>query len=128
VINRPQFRRARWGILVEPLAADATKPPLYSHDAQRYFIPASNVKLLTTAAALLQLGANYQIRTSVYQVGTNSLRVVGRGDPSLTVAQLTDLAQQLKRQGIKNVQELIVDDGYFQGDLINLTWDWQDVQ
>ena len=127
VINRPQFRRARWGILIEPLSP-ATTRPLYSHDAERYFIPASNVKLLTTAAALRQLGANFRIRTSVYQVGTASLRVVGRGDPSLTATQLRDLAQQLKRQGIRNVQQLIVDDGYFQGDKINLTWDWEDVQ
>ena len=127
VLNRPQFRRARWGILIEALSPTMTRP-LYSHDAERYFIPASNVKLLTTAAALLQLGANFRIRTSVYQVGTVSLRVVGRGDPSLTATQLKDLAQQLKRQGIRNVQQLIVDDGYFQGDKLNLTWDWEDVQ
>jgi serine-type D-Ala-D-Ala carboxypeptidase/endopeptidase (penicillin-binding protein 4) len=128
VINRPQFRRARWGILIESLLPNATSFTLYSHDAESFFIPASNVKLLTTAAALHRLGANYQIRTSVYQLAGGVLRVLGRGDPSLQNAQLKDLAQQLKRQGIINIQKLIVDDGYFQGDNINLTWDWQDVQ
>jgi D-alanyl-D-alanine carboxypeptidase/D-alanyl-D-alanine-endopeptidase (penicillin-binding protein 4) len=48
VINRPQFRRARWGILIEPLSPNATNRVFYSHEAQRYFIPASYVKLLTT--------------------------------------------------------------------------------
>lgn len=126
VINRPQFRRARWGILIESLLPNTT--PLYSHNAESFFIPASNVKLLTTAAALHQLGANYRIRTSVYQLARGILRVVGRGDPSLQDAQLQDLAQQLRRQGIRNVQQLIVDDQYFQDDNLNLTWDWQDLQ
>ena len=128
VINRPQFRRARWGILIESLLSSSTNFDLYNHDAERFFIPASNVKLLTTAAALRQFGANYRIRTSVYLLEGGILRVVGRGDPSLQDAQLKDLAQQLKRQGINNVQQLIVDDSYFRGDNINLTWDWQDVQ
>ncbi|MGC1393423.1 MAG: D-alanyl-D-alanine carboxypeptidase/D-alanyl-D-alanine-endopeptidase, partial [Coleofasciculaceae cyanobacterium] len=128
VINRPQFRRARWGILIESLLPTSTNNTLYNYDAERFFIPASNVKLLTTAAALSQLGASFQIRTSVYQISEGVLRLVGRGDPSLQDAQLKDLAQQLKRQGITNIRQLIVNDGYFQGDSINLTWDWQDVQ
>src|SRR4028118_662379 len=152
VIDRPQFRRTHWGILIEPLSPNAfadqsrlpsrvaeprglnrtstvnPNPTLYSRDAQRYFIPASNVKLLTTAAALLQLGSEFRIRTSVYDAGAGSLRVVGRGDPSLTQAQLKDLAQQLKRRGVRNVPKLIVDDGYFQGEVVNLSWDWEDVQ
>src|SRR5919199_667990 len=128
VINRPQFRRARWGILIEPLSPNATNRALYSHETQRYFIPASNVKLLTTAAALLKFGSDFRIRTSVYDAGAGSLRVVGRGDPSLTDAQLRELVQQLKRQGIRNVQQLVVDDGYFQGDTVNLSWQWEDIQ
>lgn len=126
-INRPQFRRARWGILIEPLSP-TTNRPLYNREGDRYFIPASNAKLLTTAAALRQLGSEFRIRTSVYQTSASSLRVVGRGDPSLTDVQLRDLAQQLKRQGVRNVQQLVVDEGYFQGDTLNLTWDWEDVQ
>lgn len=146
VINRPQFGRARWGILIEPLSpqlSDRTSTvnqnhALYRHDAERYFIPASNVKLLTTAAALHQLGSEFRIRTSVYvsqavapnvaSAGASSLRVVGRGDPTLTDVQLRELAQQLKRQGVRNVQQLVVDDGYFQGDAVNLSWEWEDVQ
>ena len=182
VINRPQFQRARWGILIERLSPDTINllqkslnhpspslslvegggkissfPPLdqgglrgvystftkglinpastvnqdhalYRRDAERYFIPASNVKLLTTAAALHKLGSEFRIRTSIYEAGDDSLRVMGRGDPSLTDAQLRELAQQLKRQGIRKVQRLIVDDGYFRGNAVNLSWEWGDVQ
>lgn len=125
VINRPLFSRARWGILVKNLVSTQT---LYSHDAEKYFIPASNTKLLTTAAALKQLGADFRIRTSVYQNADGSLRVVGRGDPSFKNAQLTVLAKQLRQQGITQVNNLIADDSYFQGEVINPSWQWEDVQ
>ena len=126
VINRPEFRYSRWGILIQTLSSGTT---LYSHDAQHYFIPASNVKLLTTAAALYQLGGEFRIRTSVYGINTDSttLRLVGRGDPSLTNNQLEDLAQQLKRRGIHQVEQLIVQDGYFSEPTINPTWEWEDI-
>ncbi|HEY9598701.1 MAG TPA: D-alanyl-D-alanine carboxypeptidase/D-alanyl-D-alanine-endopeptidase, partial [Cyanophyceae cyanobacterium] len=50
------------------------------------------------------------------------------GDPSLTTAQLKDLAQQLKRRGVRQVQQLIVDDSYFPQAEINPTWEWEDIQ
>lgn len=125
IINRPLFSRVRWGILVQPLSSGQT---LYSRDAQKYFIPASNTKLLTGAAALQQLGANFRIRTSIYQNGDGVLRVVGRGDPSLSDSQLQTLAQQLKQKGITQIKQLIADDSYIQGDIVHPTWQWEDVQ
>jgi serine-type D-Ala-D-Ala carboxypeptidase/endopeptidase (penicillin-binding protein 4) len=124
VINRPQYSRMRWGILVQPLYKAQN---LYSQDAQKYFTPASNAKLLTTAAALQQLGANFRIRTSVYQDGNNVLRVVGRGDPSLSDTQLVALAKQLKQKRITQIRKLIADDSYFQGDIVFPSWEWEDV-
>lgn len=129
IVQRPQFQRARWGILIEPLSSNDA---LYSREKSSYFIPASNTKLLTTAAALTKLGPDFRIRTSIYRTSTDpnnkSLRVVGRGDPSLTKAQLTDLAQQLKRQGYTQIEQLVLDDGYFQGTAVDPSWEWEDVQ
>ncbi|MEH2088280.1 D-alanyl-D-alanine carboxypeptidase/D-alanyl-D-alanine endopeptidase [Nostoc sp.] len=125
VINRPLFSRGRWGILIQPLSTGQT---LYSRDAQKYFTPASNLKLLTTAAALQELGANFRIRTSIYQNGNGVLRVVGRGDPSLSDTELQKLAQQLKQKDITQIQQLSADDSYIQGDIVNPTWQWEDVQ
>lgn len=125
IASRPQFARSRWGISVQTVASATT---LYSLDAERYFIPASTLKLLTTAAALRRLGPDYRIRTSVYGDGNGSIYIVGRGDPSLTVTQLRDLAKQLKARGITQINRLIADDSYFRGSAVNPTWEWEDVQ
>ena len=126
IVNRPQFNRSHWGILIQPLTSTR---PLYSLNSRNYFTPASNVKLLTTAAALLKLGSQFRIRTSIYRTDSpstvTSLRVVGRGDPSLTTAHLQNLAQQLKDQGITESQ-LIIEDS-FPNPAINPTWEWEDV-
>lgn len=117
----------RWGILAENLGSAR---PLYAQNADQLFIPASNVKLLTTAAALTKLGAGFRIRTSVYQTtepdGTISLRLVGRGDPSLRDLQLQQLAQQISRLSIRQVDRLIADDQYFRGVFFNPTWEQED--
>ena len=57
-----------------------------------YFVPASNMKLLTTALALDKLGVDYRFRTTLETNGTLSpvglltgdLLLVGRGDPNLS--------------------------------------------
>ncbi|ARV59380.1 D-alanyl-D-alanine carboxypeptidase/D-alanyl-D-alanine-endopeptidase [Nostocales cyanobacterium HT-58-2] len=125
VINRPVFSRARWGMIVQPLSSTQT---LYSRDAQKYFTPASTAKLLTTAAALQQLGTDFRFRTSVYRAGDGVLSVVGRGDPSLTDAQLAALTKQLKEKGIRSVNQLVADDTYVRGDIVHPSWQWEDIQ
>ena len=130
IINRPEFRRSRWGILIQTLSAEPQT--LYAHDADYYFTPASNAKLLTTAAALMQLGAQFRFRTSVYQTSTAAdqvvLQVVGHGDPSLTDGQLQVLAKQIRARGITRISQLIGDDQFFRGDAVNPAWEWEDVQ
>ncbi len=49
IVNAPVFAKGRWGILVQSLATGQT---LYQHNAELSLIPASNIKLLTTAAAV----------------------------------------------------------------------------
>ena len=125
VINRPIFRRSRWGILVETLSGKTT---IYSQDAEYYFIPASTAKLLTTAAVLQKLRPNFRIITSVYADRNANIYVVGRGDPSFTETQMKSLVEQLKEQGVENIDRLIADDSYFQGIAVNPNWEWEDVQ
>jgi serine-type D-Ala-D-Ala carboxypeptidase/endopeptidase (penicillin-binding protein 4) len=107
ITARAEFRRSRWGILVQTHEGKT----LYAQDADRYFVPASNAKLLTTAAALEVLGDRYTIRTSVYQVPSPDgvvLRVVGRGDPSFTDEQLNSLVQQIAARSIQQIRQLII--------------------
>lgn len=127
ILNRPTFQRVRWGIQVQPLAGEQV---LFQREGDRFFIPASNAKLLTTAAALTQFGPQFRIRTVVYRVpepGVN-LRVGGRGDPSLTTAQLQNLASQIRSRGITQIDRLVIDDTYFSGDPVNPNWEWEDIQ
>jgi serine-type D-Ala-D-Ala carboxypeptidase/endopeptidase (penicillin-binding protein 4) len=128
IIDRPELRRYRWGIVVQSL--DGTNQ-LYNRDGDRLFIPASNVKLITTAVALRQLGAATRLRTSVYQLSRtgnkSNLLVVGRGDPSLTITGLQSIAQQLKQRGERQIGQISFDDSYFRGEPINGDWEWGDL-
>jgi serine-type D-Ala-D-Ala carboxypeptidase/endopeptidase (penicillin-binding protein 4) len=131
IINRPAFARSRWGILVQTAARPQARQTLYAREADRYFIPASNAKLLTTAAALKVLGPRWRWRTSIYGVETTAgwqLHLVGRGDPSLTATQLQQLVQQLQHRQIRHITELIADDAWYQGELLNPKWAWGDLQ
>jgi len=128
ILESQPAQRAQWGILVAPLDGGE---PLYELDAERFFIPASNVKLLITAAALTRFGADHQVTTTVYAApseGETVLRIVGQGDPSLTDASLQALAQQVRAQAPGAIDRLIVDDTHFWGDPINPNWEWEDLQ
>jgi D-alanyl-D-alanine carboxypeptidase/D-alanyl-D-alanine-endopeptidase (penicillin-binding protein 4) len=128
VRNREEWARSRFGIHIETLEGDQ---PLYSYNAQQYFIPASNTKLLTTAAILAQLGADYRILTPVYATGEapilDTLRLVTKGDPSLSTVDLDNLATELKAKGITQIDELIIEDAYFPPPAIIPSWEWEDV-
>ncbi|MEM9164936.1 MAG: D-alanyl-D-alanine carboxypeptidase [Cyanobacteria bacterium P01_F01_bin.4] len=132
IATQPNLRRARLGIQVETLSrAHENREVVYAKDADHYFVPASNVKLLTTAAALRHLGPDFTIRTSVYGTESNGLTtlyVVGRGDPTFGDKQLNDLAQQLSQRGISQVNNLLAYDGHFPGQTVNPNWEWEDVQ
>jgi D-alanyl-D-alanine carboxypeptidase/D-alanyl-D-alanine-endopeptidase (penicillin-binding protein 4) len=125
IADRPEWSQSRFGVHVETEPGEV----LVSRQGDQFFLPASNMKLFTTAAALTALGPEFTLRTSVYGAADgSSLRVVGRGDPGLTTADLEDLAQQLADRGIQQVAELLVDDHWFPGDPYHPNWEWEDVQ
>jgi D-alanyl-D-alanine carboxypeptidase/D-alanyl-D-alanine-endopeptidase (penicillin-binding protein 4) len=126
IIQRPEWERSHWGVLIQSLSPS---PPLYSLNADKFFIPASTTKLLSSAAALLALTPNFRFRTPVYLEGEpprlQSLHLVGTGDPSLTSRQLEQLAQQLKARGIRQIEQLFLVDSFLNE--INPTWEWEDI-
>lgn len=82
-----------------------------SNNAAAPFVPASVSKIPSTLLALQVLGANYQFKTTLSYQGViregklqGDLYLVGGGDPLLTVAELMDLAQALRRSGITSVR------------------------
>jgi D-alanyl-D-alanine carboxypeptidase/D-alanyl-D-alanine-endopeptidase (penicillin-binding protein 4) len=93
---------------------------LYSRNADKTLAPASNEKLLTTAAALVRLGQDTTLDTVVRPApdailqpdGTleGDLILVGAGDPSLNDVAMRDLVSQLRQRGIRRVTGAIVGD------------------
>ena len=128
IANRPELARARLGIQVETLGGER----IYERESDRFFVPASALKLLTTAAVLTQLGPTATIRTAVYgnpnAAGHTTLRVVGQGDPSFVREDLNTLVTQLAQQGVRHVDFLQGDESAFPGDSVNPNWEWEDVQ
>jgi len=130
ITQRPSLAGVRWGILVQTVDNTASRKTLFARSATTLLAPASNNKLLTTAAALKALGAQYRFRTALYgdrnSPNLTTLRLVGHGDPSLTTTQLITLAQQIRQSGVEQVEQLIGDDTYFRGAAVNPNWDADD--
>jgi D-alanyl-D-alanine carboxypeptidase/D-alanyl-D-alanine-endopeptidase (penicillin-binding protein 4) len=100
LIAQPKFSNAHWGILiVDPQRGDT----LYSHNAGKLFMPASNQKLVTGSVALTLLGPDYQFATTYAARGPREggvlrgdLVVMGRGDPSMSDHMRTDVMQAMR--------------------------------
>src|SRR3954462_2731670 len=88
--SQPQFRNAHWGVLiVNPRTGDT----LYSKNAGKLFMPASNNKIITSAAIWTLLGPDFTYKTTFLRDGEvrdslldGDLLVIGRGDPSVSDA------------------------------------------
>ena len=85
-----------------------TQATVYQENAAQYFTPASNTKLFTATAALLELGANYQYHTQIGTASDGNIYLTFSGDPSLTKANLVALVQTLKTHGITTINGNIV--------------------
>lgn len=141
VLADPAFARASWGVAIQSLDNGQV---LYRRDAGRLFLPASNLKLLTAAAALVRLGADFRYRTPVLARGARradtlagDLVVVGRGDPALAVdaatgadplAPLRPWADSLRQRGIRVVRGRVLGDAsLFTDPPLGPGWAWDDL-
>lgn len=119
VLQDPALQGAQVGLHVVRLDDGAV---LYSHNADDLLVPASNVKLITTAAALHYLGPDYQFPTDVHadwdaHTGVAKRLVVkGYGDPWLIPERLWYLASRIALRGVHELRgDLVVDDTHFEG-------------
>ncbi len=138
-----------WGILITDAESGEV---LFSQNADRFFIPASNMKLFTTALALEKLGPDFRFHTTLETSGSIStegilggdLVLVGRGDPNLSNRKfpyelkeefdgppekiLAELADGLASRGVKQVSGAVVgDDSYFPGERYPNGWEIDDM-
>ena len=140
LVALPQFGNMQWGVLiVAPQRGDT----LAAVNADRLVMPASNMKLITGAVALSQLGPGYQWRTTITRTGaiTNGvlrgdLVVAGTGDPSVSAALRGDpltafapLVAALKASGVTRVEGLVRPSSTpaFPGSPLGFGWEWDDL-
>ena len=103
---------------------------LYSRNADRMMIPASNMKIITSAAALGILKPSFTFETyfrhsGVRNAGTidGDLVVEGRGNPHLVSEDLWLMVNELQKRGIRRITgDLVLDDSYFDGEMFPSTW------
>jgi serine-type D-Ala-D-Ala carboxypeptidase/endopeptidase (penicillin-binding protein 4) len=126
VVSASPLDGARTGILVSDVE---TGQVLFSRDPDALLNPASNVKLVTTAAALARLGPEFRFDTEFYVDGSASdaaaraLYVKGKGDPSLVTERLWAIAGDLYHLGIRRVGDVVIDDSYFDGERLGPGFD-----
>jgi len=120
------------GVVVRDLQTGET---LYRRDAERVLIPASNMKLLVSAAALYRLGPDYRFRTRVWMHGKllpdgtlqGNLILQGLGDATLEMRGLETLAQQVRQAGVQRVQGyLLYDDSWLDAERYGFGWSSDD--
>src|SRR5918995_4016687 len=147
-LDRPPFNRQLWGVAL----ADENGRLVYSRNADRLFIPASNTKLVVAAVASALLPPDWRAKTSVYGgpvvggVLLGDLVLYGRGDPTMDrgcyatdstlpgacdtdpFARLRQLAESLRTKGVQLVQGDVVGDGsYFEATLVHPNWEQFDL-
>ncbi len=149
LLDATPFNRNHWGLVV----MDPAGRVLASRHAEQLFMPASNTKLLVSAAAAVLLPPGFTVQTSLYGGGpvqdgvlSGDLVLYGRGDPTLSkrcyagdtlqagVCQrdaeepLRRLARQLRERGVTSVAgDLIGDGSWFEPTMVHPTWEVYDL-
>lgn len=98
--------------------------------------PASNMKLLTSVAALDALGEDYTFQTEIHTDGVivkgklkGNLYLIGKGDPTLLPCTFDKLAAQLDQQGITEIEgDIIGDDTWYDDVKFSQDLTWTDEQ
>ena len=138
----PAVRRGRVGVKIVSLASGKL---VFEQDSEKYFMPASNMKNFTVAAALERLTPDFRMVTSVYSAAMpdadgvikGDVRIFGRGDVSISgtfnegdpYKGVDALADKMIAAGVKRIEGSIVgDESYFTGNAIPETWEWDDLQ
>lgn len=138
-INQSNAGDAFWSVTVR----DSTGSLLFGYNKDKLVRPASNLKLLTSAAILDQLGPDFRYTTFIYGVGRQEghtwkgdIIVRGAGDPSISGRFYNDhrfhvfeeIANKLDSLGIRRIEgNVIGNDSYFDQQPYPKGWSWEDL-
>ncbi|MHC4358105.1 MAG: D-alanyl-D-alanine carboxypeptidase/D-alanyl-D-alanine endopeptidase [Planctomycetota bacterium] len=136
ILSDPVLKGAVSGVYVVSLPDGEA---LFSRNSDKLFTVASNMKLLTTAAALHTMGSGYQFTTTVYRRGDVSdegtlagdIVIRGGGDPNISgrfyggrsTAIMEDWAVALQEAGITEITgDIVADDTFFDREYVHPGW------
>src|SRR5881398_2902753 len=148
LVDAPPFDRATWGMYV----VDDRGRVLYRRNADHFSVPASNTKLVVTAAAAVLLPADYRVTTSLYVNGRveagvlyGDLILYGRGDPTWSqrcysvdtlapgacdsaFTAIDAIADSVRARGLRRITGKLVGDGsYFEPTIVHPGWNAWDL-
>ncbi|MDR4989253.1 MAG: D-alanyl-D-alanine carboxypeptidase/D-alanyl-D-alanine-endopeptidase [Bacteroidales bacterium] len=138
--NDPALINANWSIHI----ADITSgEEIFSHNIHKPLLQASVQKILTTSAAMMMLGSDFQYETVLQYDGNidrsgvlqGNLYIKGSGDPTLGAVQFDDTlnidlvfgkwVDVLKDLGVKEISgSIIADERVFDNTMIPPRWLW----
>jgi D-alanyl-D-alanine carboxypeptidase/D-alanyl-D-alanine-endopeptidase (penicillin-binding protein 4) len=139
LVSVSDFRSAHWGVLIVDPGRGET---LYSRNADKLFLPASNMKIVTGAVAVAQLGPEFRWATTLFSRGQvrdgvleGDLVVRGEGDPSISshmrgdaLSPLRDLADSLRARGVTRVRgRVVAAPSPFTDAPLGFGWEWDDL-
>lgn len=139
LLHTYRWRNAEWSVLVVSLDRGDT---IFAVEPDAPRAPASNMKLLTTTAALRELGPEYHFRTFLASDGAvadgilhGDLILYGTGDPGISdrfypskTTVFEEFADSLLAQGVHAVEGALVGDAsYMSGPLRPAGWDPRDL-
>lgn len=140
IFSDPRLQEGQWGVEVVALARGET---VYEKNAHKLQVPASNMKLLTAAAALLRLGPDYRFRTHLAADGPvvdgrleGNLIVTGSGDPSSSSRippgdpfhPFRLWATRLRGMGIRAIAGNLVPGAPLPAPAHGIGWAWDDLK
>ncbi|MFV1976230.1 MAG: D-alanyl-D-alanine carboxypeptidase/D-alanyl-D-alanine-endopeptidase [Candidatus Scalindua sp.] len=112
---------------------------LYKSNSHKQFVVASNMKLFTTATALVYLGADFEYKTEIFYRGDISadgrldgdIIIKGSGDPNISgrffegnvTAVPAYWADKIREHGIQVISgDIIADDSIFDREFVHSNW------
>lgn len=130
ILADPGLAGADVGLVVRTVGGEI----VYQRSSDRRQQPASNAKLVTSAAAMEVLGPDYRFTTTVASAARQKedvldgdLYLKGTGDPTVLAAGYDALAKQVADKGITFVRgKLVADDTWFDDTRLGLGWAWDD--
>lgn len=139
IIENSRAADAFWSVIVR----DSTGRILEGYNFEKLVRPASNLKLLTSATVLDELGAGYRYKTYMYGLGypdegiwRGDIIIRGTGDPSISgkfynknrFHVFEEFYAALDSAGIYKIDgNIIGNDSYFDQHVYPKGWSWNDL-